>query len=564
MAPTAAQCLVMTGSAQRYVVAVTNPSTAPTSIAAYKVRGAGASVATSTTPAAPSIVATAGGLSSAASAILTESRAAARAHDRALRASYAVMERLGSPATAAARSSLSASVVTAAAVPNVGDILSLKIPKNLSNGLCDNSESTSPDIGAAHIGGRVVYVGPHSIMVEDTLDPLHGQFDALYQSIGQEFDNVMWPILTANYGNPLAMDARLNNTDHVFMIFSNVVNKLQSGQLAGFVSSGDFYPTTLCAASNMQATFYARVPTSTATGFDQDNATQTPDEWYRSMRTVIIHETKHVTSFAEKISRNPSGYSFPLGFFSRDQWLEESSAMLAEELWARTIFNYAQFGNVGYGASLYCEVRPRPDARWPQCQPTKPTSLIDHYFYLYDYAEDPENLSIVGPVKSGDFTFYGSGWLFLRWVIDQYAASEPTFLSAMTTDYSNAGVDNIVLRTGKSFGELMTDFAIAFALDDYPGFTAANTRHAMPSWNTRDIFANLSADFPGTFTNPEPVRLRPVSFGQFAIDVFSVHGGGISFVQVSGTQGGKQLLEFQGASGTDFPAQMRITVVRVQ
>lgn len=555
--PGAPQCSVLAGTGQRYLVTVVNPTNFATATSTFKFRGAGSGAATSTTSAPITSISA---LSSAASAEIHEAEAAERIHSNVLRANMQLIERLGSPTRGNVRANSSSSVVLAQPLPNVGDIIDMKIPKNFNN-LCDaNIQPTSPDAGAARVRGRVVYIGTHSVMVEDSSNLLAGgQLDPLYRSVGQEFDNVMWPILTTNYGNPLAMDAQLQNTGRVFMLFSKVVNALQGGNLAGFVSSGDFYPPSTCAASNQEAVLYARVPTSTATGFQDGN---TADSWFRSTRTVIIHETKHVTSFAEKLSRGGT----PNGFFSRDQWLEESSAMLAEELWARGVFGYAQRGNTTYAQSIFCERRPTPNDKWPQCQPPKPISMLDHFYYAYEFEANADTRSMLGPVASDDFTFYGIGWLFLRWVLDQYAPSEPAFLTNMTLERARPGIENIENLTGKSFPQLFGEFSLALALDDYPNFVPRNPRHTVPSWNLREMFNSLSVDFAGSpyFTKPVPLKTRSSSFGSFSMDQLSVTGGGMAVMEISGTQTGRQLLEFKGAAGQDFPADMRINIIRVQ
>lgn len=552
--PGAAQCAILAGTGQRYLVTVVNPTNSSSTSSAFRFRGAGSG--TSTSPVSTPVTSSLRELPASASAEIRAALVTERVHSDLLRANMQLIERLGSPARASTRSNRSSSVVVSQPLPNVGDVIDMKIPKNFNN-LCDATIlPANADAGAARVRGRVVYVGAHSIMVEDSANALAGgQLDPLYRSVGEEFDNVMWPILTTNYGNPLAMDGQLQNTGRVFMLFSKVVNALQQGNLAGFVSSGDFYSPSECAASNQQAVFYARVPTSTASGF-QDGGTA--DSWYRGTRTVIIHEVKHVTSFAEKLIRGGT----PNGFFSNDRWLEESSAMLAEELWARSVFGYAQRGNVNYAASIYCEVRPTSD---PRCT-GKPVSMLDHFFYLYEYEVTPDAKSMLGPVVSGDFTFYGIGWMFLRWVLDQYAPSESGFLRTMTQERSLPGIENIEARTGKSFPQLMGEFSIALALDDYPGFTPQNLKHALPSWNTRNIFSGLSTDFASQnfFTRPIPLKIRTGSFGNFSMDLLSVASGGMSIMEISGTQNARQLFEFKGASGQDFPADMRINIVRVQ
>lgn len=544
-------CIVTNnGGTQKYLVAVANTSSAPSSFAPFRVRGAGGGTATSTnTVTAPAAAFSLPRLSAAQAERLDRIEDAAEAHDHVLRANLQLLERLKPQARAIARARVSGNLVQSAPLPNVGDMISINIPKDFTN-LCSTASDST-------IRARVVYVGTRAVILEDSASLLAGQFDERYAAVGKEFDDVMFPILRTNFGDPLAMDAQTDANGRLFMVFSPVVNQIQGGNIAGFVTSGDFFPTSQCPASNFGEYFYARVPTVAGTGF----GTGTVEDWSRRTRTVIIHEVKHITSFGEKFA---SPEILPSGFFARDQWLEESSAMAAEELWARGIFNYAPKTNVDYAQSIYCEVRPTPNASWPECQPTKPLAMIDHFFYVYDYLSNAERKSAVGAVDSNDFSFYGSGWLFLRWVIDNYAISEAAFLTGITREMQKPGTENIEKHSNRALADLLADFALAVALDDYPGFTARDAKHSIASWNTRDIFTGLNRDFATTFTTATPLRPRANGFGQFVVDIPSVRGGGFALFEVAGTSTNKQLLEFRGASGTSFPAEMRVKVVRVQ
>ncbi|HUP88300.1 MAG TPA: hypothetical protein VM100_03070, partial [Longimicrobiales bacterium] len=546
LTPTEAQCVILNGTAQRYIVTVTNPTNSALSSASFKGRGAGASAAGNTTE-GPAQRMALRSLSADVAREVEESFAEHKAHDNILRSNMELMERMGARRQSSNTVSGTANLSLRTQPPVVGDMIDMKIP-NINN-LCGT---------ATVVRARVVYVGTKGIMLEDSANVTAGQLNDLYAGVGQEFDNVMFPILTTNFGNPLAMDAQLNNDGHIYMLFSTKINTLQGGSIAGFVSSGDFLPTSQCVGSNFAEVFYARAPTAPGAGIGNDSV----GGWTRATRTVIIHEVKHITSFAEKISRGGT----QSGYFAKDQWMEESSAMLAEELWGRGIFNYVPKSNVNYDQSIFCEVRPRQQSWGTKCNATMPLNIFDHFIYLYDYEADPENHSLVGQVNSNDFTFYGSGWAFLRWLIDTYVPSEGAFLKAMTADNVNPGIENLQIRTGKTFQDLLSEFSLALALDDLPGFTPSNAKYSFPSWNSRAIFAGMSADFSNQnfFTNPTPLRIRPSGFGKFSIDVSGVRGGGFSVLQISGTQSQKQLIEFKGPAGAAFPAEMRINVVRVQ
>lgn len=320
-----------------------------------------------------------------------------------------------------------------------------------------------------------------------------------------------------------------------------------SGLIAGFVNNADFFTTAQCPSSNVAEVFYARAPTVLGAGAGEPVASW---EFTRSIASTIIHEAKHLTSFATKMAQPGFSGSKP----ALDGWLEESAAEIAQELLSRVTFSQTAKRNVDYAVTLAKEVRPSSGL---------PMNMFNAFAWLYQYVSDPESLSLVGSAGSGDVTFYGSGWAFLRWAIDTYGTTEPAFLTAMTRAISHFGVANIENITGKSFQQLLSEFSLALALDDYPGFTGADAKYSFPSWNLH-IFAGMSADFPKTFTNPAPLKVRSNGFGKFSVDVSGVRGGGFSVLEVSGTRANKQLLEFKGVSGAAFPAEMRVNIVRVQ
>ena len=528
--PAGTACAILNGTAQRYLVTIVNPANSPIASVAYKARGLTGATASATWLATPNA-------SSVADEVMQESRAQAHAHAAILEQNMELMQRVTPDARTALRGFNRAAARRVP--PAVGDLISMKLPDITVNGCTSFTPVTA----------RVVHVGAKSIMLEDTTNPLKGQVDTLYTRLGQEFDNVMFPILSANFGDPLAMDAQLNNDGALYMLFSTKVNTMGNGLIAGFVSTSDFFAPTQCPSSNVAEVFYARSPTVLGTSAGEPVAAW---EFSRSIASTIIHEAKHLTSFAAKTAQPAFAGSKPP---PQDGWLEESSAELAQELYHRVVFSHAAKSNVGYAATLAKEVRPSSG---------QPMNMFNAFAWLYEYVSDPETHSLVGSAAPGDVTFYGSGWAFLRWVIDTYATSEPAFLTAMTRDISHFGVANIENLTGKSFQQLLSEFSLALALDDYPGFTPVDAKYSFPSWNLRSIFAGMSTDFPKSVPNPTPLKVRSTAFGKFSVDVSGVRGGGFSVLQLSGTQANKQLLEFSGVNGTAVPGEMRVNIVRIQ
>ena len=550
--PADPRCVVLAGAGSHYFVTVVNVAPTAGSTNGFRFRGAGAGTSTTSGDVVTEINRSFE-LNASGRAQLDDARKRIQAHDALMRENERVLNLLG-PRLPAARAALRAQAsVVPVPPPNVGDILSLRIP-NINN-LCSMT-------GAVTVGARVVFVGQHGVVLEDTLSPTRAQLDTLYQKVGQEFDTDMWSLLNTNYGSPLALDSLTDNNARFYMLFSHVINGLNG--IAGFVASSDFFSQTDCPASNLAEIFYARVPELPS---DPTNPFQTgtPESWYRTTRSIMMHEVKHIVSFAERFARN---YTPTASYNAADRWLEESSAMLAEELYARHVYGYGAKQNVTYEQSVGCEVRPGGSVNptYGNCGLGKPLSMFDHFILLYNYESNIEALSPLGALGAGDATFYGSGWSFLRWVVDTYGGSESGFLTAMTRETANPGVQNIEARTGRTFAELANDWAIALVMDDYPGFSPANPKHQMQSWNVPDIFAGMNTDFSsqGFFLNPVPLTLRAASFGRFAIDVSSVRGGSMAVFEVSGAPANTQLFEVHGLAGASFPADMRVNIIRVQ
>jgi hypothetical protein len=438
----------------------------------------------------------------------------------------------------------------------VGAISSVKIPNIDAGNVCFNN---------IPINVRTVYNGQHAIIVEDTLSvfagktTLQGQMNAYFTQLGQEFDTVMWPILTANFGNPLAMDSQLSGTGKVVMVFSPRVNQQQGGGVLGFVVSCDFQLPTAAPSSNYGEFFYAVVPTSTAAAYANQD---TKDSWLRVMRATVIHEVKHITSFGEHLSRNLT--------IEEVSW-EEGMARAAEELYARTFYGTMQKGNVTYQQSLYCDIR-YTTASLPQCL-NRPLLMMRHFDNLYGYAVNSEVLTPLGRPFPSDPTFYGSAWSVERWANDQFGTNEAQFFKDFTTS-SVTGPQNIEARTGRPWEESMGEWSLSMYLAGRAGFTSTNNaRVSFPGYNLADIYAGMCADLGPCTTPNNPQQLYPsatpyaphqATFGNFSTTIPSLVGGGVSYFEISGTQTAKQLIEIRAFAGGDPASTVRLAIARLQ
>jgi hypothetical protein len=430
----------------------------------------------------------------------------------------------------------------------LGDTNDIKIPNRNLTSFC-----TSAPI---NVRARTVYSGTRAIILEDVASPTSGQIDSYYQELGQEFDDVMYPIVTANFGDPLAYDAQLDNNGKLLMLFSKQVNDF--GGILAFVTGCDFINLSTdpaFIASNEAEIFYAIAPNTTGTTFDGDASTYTVAEWRWFIRSTLIHEAKHLAMFAERIA-NPSATAFEVS------WLEEGMAMHAEELYSRVITGATAGGNTGYGSAaapnhFWCELRPSTCDR--------PFVMVSHVAFLYDYLTNIESKSILGglPTNAADASFYGSSWAFVRWMLDAYSTDEGATLRTLTVEPTLTGIANLEARSGVPFETMLPQFHYAMQYDDVAGITPTEAWQTFPSWNLPAIYAGLNADYPTSFP-ADFLQDRLAQFGAFTFNINALRGGSAAHVEISGAQAAKQLIALQAQNGGAPDPLLRMTVYRIQ
>jgi hypothetical protein len=412
---------------------------------------------------------------------------------------------------------------------------------------------------------RVVYSGPKMVILEDKASPLVGQMDAEYVKMGEEFDRVMYDQLLA-FGDPLVVDSALDNNGRMLALFTPRVNNYQlngqTNQILGFVTLCDFFPRTpltlpdntvvpACPSSNEGEAFYAVVPDAAA-GW-------TVELWRRLLRGTLIHEAKHIASYAWRYYYNASELE--------ETWLEEATAQQASEIWARSLYSRGAKQDIGWLDGPKCDYGTPAGG----C-PDPAEGILHHFGFLYDHYASLETKSILDDsFGASDPVIYGSSWSFIRYVTDTYGQSEPAFLSSLVQVQNDHGVDNVVSRSGKPFSELLGMFSLASTADNYPGVTITDPRAKLPSWNSRDLFENMSANLTRSgspaYPLPWPLAVRTVSFGNFTTsqsEVSQLRGGGFAAWELTGTQSGPQALAIRSVTGEAAPPFIGMTIVRIQ
>ncbi len=441
----------------------------------------------------------------------------------------------------------------AVVVPTPGRVLPVRIPSLGQVNFCDNFTA---------IGARTIFVGEHVVILEDTSAVLDGlgtlarQMDGAYAAIGAELDGAGWTVVQA-FGNPLVMDSRLDDNGRVMIVFTPRMNQQLGGSVLATVVNCDFFARAQFAASNVGEYLYAQVPTSLAAGMGPGTLSQ----WRHEMRATLVHELKHVTSFAEHIVRGR-----PL----EENWLEEATARGAEEIYGRDAFGVARSANAGFAAELACELH-SGDPVYPACLDA-PRAMRPHLEALWDFLSSPTAHSPFGPVAAGDFSYYGSGWALVRWLVDQEGLAEPAFFTALTTS-GQTGVANLEGRTNRAWDEILPEWSLALVTDDRAGLVTASSRVQFPAWDLRSIYQGF-CDIVGSciepmvpaspFTRAYPLQSLQVEAGSFGVEFAEIAPGGFAAVELAVTAAtARQLIELRGIRGAALPSGVRLGIMRV-
>ena len=414
----------------------------------------------------------------------------------------------------------------------------------------------------AHVVARVLYSGSRAVIWEDTSNAVLAAVNATladrYQRLGQIFDQDQYDVVRTTFGDPLRRDALTDFDQRVHMLFTHRVNDL--GGVAAFVTSVDQFPRSSCATSNFGEFFYGSVPTREGSNLE---STAYPDGWFNFMNRTVVHEVKHIASMAARVANNAT---------FEPSWLEEGTARLAEEVWARQSLHHTAFGaNAGYGTAatngLYCDFN-SADATCQANDPLRrPSFGVRRQFNeIRPKLVTPWDWSLFGDGtgQSGS-VFYQTVWSFMRYVIDNYASSDAAFLTALT-NATATGTTNVSNVAGVPFSDLVGGWSLALYADDYPGLAGATNTLKFQTWNLRNIYAALNLDplWAARFNTPYPIIPSALSYGSFLAAQTGVRGGANAYFEFSGVMTSAQLLNLRALGGGTPPAQLRIAIARLQ
>jgi hypothetical protein len=475
------------------------------------------------------------------------------AHLERERALYASLQARGGFRERSSRS-LSQGAVSARSIaaPALGELRSFYY----NFGGCRDSTNT--------FRGRAIYVGPRSVIWEDSANALQSKTDSVlagfYARLGQLFDTEQYAVIRSVFGDPLRRDALLDNDGRLQMVFTQ---KLNSSGIMAYVTACDqtVRNTTTSAASNVGELFYGAVPTSVGSNV---NSTAYSDGWFYFMNRTVVHEVKHIASMAARVASGAPAFEA--------SWLEEATARHAEEIWVRSSLHRLPWkGNAGYGSAgtngVYCDFNPANETCNAGDALRRPSyGMRRHFDELRPKLLEPWNWSPYGDAtgQSGS-VFYQSAWSLVRYAIDRYGRSDADFLGALTSSVTS-GTANLEAVSGVPMERLIGGWGLALFADDYPGLGTGNADVAIPTWNMRDIYAGLHADplWSARWNTLFPIAPLAVPFGVFETSRSGLRSGAHAYFELSGTAATTQLLQLRNATGGRPSADLRLSILRLQ
>jgi len=240
-----------------------------------------------------------------------------------------------------------------------------------------------------------------------------------------------------------------------------------------------------------------------------------------------VHEFQHMINYYQHaLLRDGS---------QEDVWLNEAMSHIAEELAA------LHFREQGDSVSF---------SRY----------AIGDVTNAYDYLSDPSAVFLLFGEGTGTLPERGAGWLFVRWLVDQFGEGVTRRLS----ETSLTGSANVVAATGEPFDRLLTQWFLANWVSDLPSFTAP-PRLRYTTWAFRTTYASLHDQAPNNY--PRAFPLIPVQVGT-AFDFPGVLRAGSGeyylLTQLSGASG--VALEFVSSAGGPLAgvAAPRLNILRIQ
>src|SRR3989449_4106890 len=409
----------------------------------------------------------------------------------------------------------------ALAPPAQGDIATFSV--------CSNLNCTAK----ATVTATARTVGVHIAIFVDDNAPLNGLSDADLLSLRYKFDTLLYVRDTLAFGRETDIDG---NTV-VIVLMTNAVNELVSPlecSTTGFVA-GDFYGADLIfGQGNNGEVFYSLVADPSGTLSCAHSVAQVNS----LVPVTFIHEFQHMISFGQHYLKRAGAPEV--------LWLNKGLSHFAEEM--------------GGGSYL-----PVPDT----------ATFCDYVggdlHNAYQYFSAPQAHYLLATEGIGTLAERGAMWLFVRYLVDQYAADQSLTAGDVVTrqleQTSLTGAANVGHVTGRPFAETVTHWALANYVSDtvLPGFTAPpELRYKL--WSFRTDYPKLrlrcGSQIPASFPLVPPVG--PGSVVNVSDTLRA--GSGLYYLALQSAGAAGFTLLFSDGQGFALPDALvpRLNVIRIK
>ena len=347
------------------------------------------------------------------------------------------------------------------------------------------------------VTARLAFIGTNVLLYMDVNAPADGFTPAQLTAFGQLFDQTLYGIDIAAFGQPSDVDGN----GHVIMLMSPVVNAdtpaadcATQGFVVGFFDPEDF---TNDANSNHGEIFYSVVPDSSGI----TSCSHSVGAVGLDLPATFLHELQHLINYSQHVVVN---HGVPLS-----SWLDEGMSITAEEL----------------GSRYYENKCPTPACRSDPSQlfPDSSQGFVNGFLYdSYQYAllPDTASLTLHNDSENG-FSWRGGDWALVRYLTDRFG--DP-FLQQLEQGPSD-GLSAIAAASGQAFPSLFASFGTA--LYTFPGLPRGTAPEAdrFQTRNMRQLWARL-------FTTSGPSTSFPVAM---PLELFAITTDTTTFVMNPGT-----------------------------
>jgi hypothetical protein len=360
--------------------------------------------------------------------------------------------------------------------------------------------------GYVTVRAEVKYVGTRAVIYEDIEAPEPGLAAEDFTQLGSVFDDDLYGVATRAFG----AESDVDGDGRIAILLTPVVNSLTSKEvcaqsfIAGFFFAVDINPGSIGdPRSNQAEVFFAIAPDPEG----QVTCSFSIQRILQQVPVTFIHEFQHMINFYQ--------HAMIRDGLLEELWLNEAMSHLAEELGGlhfRDLDDDSRFNQFAAG------------------------NLVN----TYDYLSDPGAVFALAPSDgTGTLQERGAGWLFLRWLVDQFGDD----LTRALSESELAGASNVERATAEPLSRLLPEWFLANWVSDLPDSILADSlkpaRLQYTTWRLRTTFAGFNEQSADRFPLPFPLvpeLIQPPTFDRQGV-LLAGSGDYYRVVQAAGDAG---------------------------